>query len=181
MPRRRSDYDSDFDDHPRRRRRPKKESNSNVALIVTLLGLGLLFLVGTAIAGYLIPRAKPPGVGVDSTVGVSDEVRLAGQWESTVRDATGRVTMRKVKEINGTTETATWYRADGSVFRVNRVNFQPATRGQSKVFRYFNGWVVDGPGAGQPFPSGEYVYTLEGDTWTEFGPGGEVIVWTRKQ
>ena len=40
---------------------------------------------------------------------------------------------------------------------------------------------MDGPGAGQPFPSGEYVYTLEGDTWTEYEPNGGVIVWTRRR
>jgi hypothetical protein len=47
------------------------------------------------------------------------------------------------------------------------------------VFRYFNGWVLNGPGAGQPFPAGEYVYTLDGDIWMEYGPGGETIMWTR--
>jgi hypothetical protein len=183
MPRSSRDYDSDLDDdpRPRRRRRPRKESGSNIAIILVLVGLGILFLIGVAIGGYVLLRTKPDGIGINSTTVASDEVRLAGQWESTFRDATGQITMRKVKEINGTTETATWYRPDGSVFRVNRVSFQVAMRGQSKVFRYFNGWVVDGPGAGQPFPSGEYIYTLEGDTWTEFGLGGDVIVWTRKR
>jgi hypothetical protein len=87
--------------------------------------------------------------------------------------------MHKVKEITGTTETATWYRPDGTLFRVNRVQFELVQRGPDKVFRYFNGWATDGFGAGQPFPSGEYVYTLEGDTWTEYDPGGP-IMWTRR-
>jgi hypothetical protein len=94
---------------------------------------------------------------------------------------TGRVTMHKVKEIVGNTETATWYGPDGRAFRVNRVEFALETRGNAKVFRYFNGWVTDGNGwGGQPFPSGEYTYTLEGDTWNEFDPGG-LIIWTRKR
>jgi hypothetical protein len=91
------------------------------------------------------------------------------------------VTMHKVKEIVGNTETATWYRADGTVFRANRVQFELGTRGMEKVFRYSNGIVLVGPDAGQPFPSGEYVYTLEGDTWSEFEPTGGTIVWTRKK
>lgn len=181
MARSRRDYDSDLDDYPRRRRRPAKKTDSNIGLVITLVVLGVLFLLGTAVAGYFLLRSRPDGLGIGSSTVASDQVRLAGQWESTFRDGAGRVTMYKVKEINGTTETATWYRADGSVFRVNRVDFQLVTRGQSKVFRYSNGWVVDGPGAGQPFPSGEYVYTLEGDTWTEFDPMGGVIVWTRKR
>ena len=67
------------------------------------------------------------------------------------------------------------------MFRINRVEFQLDVRNGAKVFRYFNGWATDGTGmGGQPFPSGEYVYTLEGDTWTEFDPGG-LIVWTRRR
>jgi hypothetical protein len=134
----------------------------------------IVFLAAGCERGRLIPTLPS-----SETSSASDLERLAGRWESTFRDSIGRITMHKVKEINGVTETATWYRPDGTVFRVNRVEFQLETQGQNKVFRYFNGWVVDGPGAGQPFPSGEYFYSVEGDTWMEYGPTGETIVWTR--
>ncbi len=172
MPRR--DYDSDLE--PRRRRRRRERRDSNIAIIVALVGIGFLVLVGGVIGVYLLLRLKP---AVPMTSGKSDLEHLAGEWESTFRDPAGNVTMRKVKKIVGNTETATWYRPDGVVFRVNEVTFDLTTRGKDKVFRYFNGWVRVGPDAGHPFPSGEYVYTLEGDTWTEFDPGGP-IVWTRR-
>lgn len=179
MPRR--DYESDLEP-ARRRRPPPQRSESNTALILVGVTAGLLLLLGgAAVAGYVWLRAKPAGGrGIASGLGATDLERLAGEWECTFRDPTGRVTMHKVKQVRGTTETATWYRPDGSVFRANRVEFRLDVRGGDKVFRYFNGVVLVGPDAGQPFPSGEYVYTLEGDTWTEFDPGG-LIVWTRRR
>ena len=175
MPRR--DYDSDLDDEPpRRRRRARRKPDNRLVVILLCLGFGLLFAAMAAVGLYVLLRDKPTA----STVAASDLERLAGSWECTFRDPAGQVTIRKVKMIAGTTETATWYRADGTVFRINRVEFALDVGGRDKVFRYFNGWVIDGPGAGQPFPSGEYVYSLEGDTWTEYDPGG-VIVWTRKK
>jgi hypothetical protein len=180
MPRR--DDDSDLEPVRRRRRPTPRKSDSGPVLILVAVAAGLLLLLGgAAIAGYLLVRDQHGRVpGVAAVGGGSDLDRLAGDWECTFRDPAGRVTMRKVKQIAGTTETATWYRPDGNVFRANRVEFQLDTRGGDKVFRYFNGVVLVGPDAGQPFPSGEYVYTLEGDTWTEFDPGG-VIVWTRRK
>jgi hypothetical protein len=153
-----------------------------MVLVLVAAAVGLVLLMGgAAVAGYLWLRTKPAGgPGVAIGPGATDLDRLAGEWESTFHDPTGRVTMRKVKQIRGNTETATWYRPDGSVFRANRVELRLDTRGGDKVFRYFNGVVLVGPDAGQPFPSGEYVYTLEGDTWTEFDPGG-LIVWTRRR
>jgi hypothetical protein len=182
MPRR--EYDSDLDPPPRRRRpRPRRKRESSTALILVAVGSAiLLFASGVAVAAYLILREQPGGGrGVGGTGG-SDLERLAGSWESTFRDPAGRVTMHKVKEIVGNTEAATWYQPDGRVFRINRVQFELTTRGPNRVFRYFNGWATDGTGrGGQPFPSGEYVYTLAGDTWTEFEPNGNVIVWTRRK
>ncbi len=180
MPKRDYDPDSDIDDRPRRRRRPakRKKSDSNVLVILVCVGACFLLMLGTVVGGYFLLRRGPaPAIGIVESPG-GDLERLAGRWECTFRDQTGRVYMHKVKEINGNSETATWYRPDGSVFRINRVEFQLDLRGQQKIFRYFNGWASDGNGVGQPFPSGEYVYTLEGDTWTEFDPGGN-IVWTR--
>lgn len=179
MPRRRDDWDDDDDLRPRRRRPPaRRKQGSNLAIILILGGVALaLILAGAGVAGYLLLR-KPTGGG---GAGASDLERLSGSWECTFRDPAGRVTMHKVKEIAGTTETATWYRPDGGVFRANRVEFELVTRGRDKVFRYFNGRVLVGPDAGQVFPPGEYVYTLEGDTWTEYEPTGGVIVWTRKR
>src|SRR5262249_53408978 len=179
MPRYDDDSDLDYESRPRRRRRRAPEKPDN-RLIITVLCLGVgLFLLAAAGAGVCVSvRDKGGAVGLagGGAGGGGDLERLAGSWECTFRDATGRVTMRKVKEIVGTTETATWYRPDGTVFRINRVEFALAMRGPDKVFRYFNGIVVQGPDAGHVFPSGEYVYSLEGDTWTEYDPGG-VIVW----
>jgi hypothetical protein len=178
----RRDDDSDLEPPPRRRRRPiRKKSGNGPVLILVSLGIVLLVVVGTGVVGYLLVRGKSgAGLGLAAGPPKSDLEQLAGSWESTFRDPAGNVFMHKVKQISGTTETANWYRPDGSVFRVNRVEFELAMRGPNKVFRYFNGWVVDGPGAGQPFPSGEYVYTLEGDTWTEYDPGGPIL-WTRRR
>lgn len=180
MPRRDyDDGDSDLEPPRRRRRRPPRESESNTVLILVAVVAGLVLLAGgAAVAGYLWLRARP--AAVTGGAATPDLERLAGEWECTFRDPAGRVTMHKVKQVRGNTETATWYRPDGSVFRANRVDFQLDVRGGDKVFRYFNGVVLVGPDAGQPFPSGEYVYTLEGDTWTEFDPGG-LIVWTRRR
>jgi len=182
---RRYDDDSDLDYEPRRRRRRRvhEKPDNRLIIIVLCLGVGLFLLAASGAVVYVLVRDKgaaPVLVGGGGGGGGSDLERLAGSWECTFRDPTGRVTMRKVKDIVGTTETATWYRPDGTVFRINRVEFALATRGPDKVFRYFNGIVVQGPDAGHVFPSGEYVYTLEGDTWTEFDPGG-IIVWTRRR
>jgi hypothetical protein len=175
--------DSDLEPRPRRRRRPRPEPDSHAYLLVVLLCVGIVLAGGAAVTGYLLLRPKPGGGPGGLAVGVpgTELERLAGTWESTFRDPTGRVTMYKVKEIRGTTETVTWYRPDGSVFQVNRVEFRLEERGPNKVFRYFNGWVTHGPGPGQPFPPGEYLYTLEGDAWTEYEPSGGVIVWTRRR
>jgi len=178
----RGNYDSDLDDRPRRRAR-RRRPGTNLAVVLVCVGAGLLLLLLAAagVGAYILVRAKPAAdPSLDAGPAVTDLERLAGGWECTFRDPAGRVTMRKVKLIVGTTETATWYRPDGTVFRVNRVEFRLEARGRAPVFRYFNGWVVDGPGAGQPFPGGEYEYTLDGDTWTEFDPGGP-IVWTRRR
>jgi hypothetical protein len=180
MPRR--DYDSDLDRRPRRRRRPQRRRSDNRGVVIAYsVVFGVLFLGAAGIGVYVLLRAQPEGWNVGGGAARTDLERLAGTWETTFRDPAGRVSMHKVKVITGTTETASWYRPDGSAFRVNRVEFALDVRDSKKVFRYFNGWVVDGPGAGQPFPSGEYVYTLEGDTWTEFEPSGGVIVWTRRR
>jgi hypothetical protein len=172
----RYDDDSDLEPAPRRRRRPaRRKSDSGTTLIVLSMGFAVLFLACAAVGVYVIVRGKT----LTSTA-AGDLERLAGSWESSYQDATGRVTMYKVKQIVGTNETVTWYRPDGTVFRVNRVEFELVQRGPDKVFRYFNGWATEASGVTQPFPSGEYVYTLEGDTWTEYDPGG-VIVWTRRR
>jgi hypothetical protein len=180
----RYDDDSDLEPRPRRRRpppRPRRESSTALVLV----GVGsalLLFVAGVGVAAYLVLREQAkdrPGGGL---AGTTDLERLAGTWECTFRDPTGRVYMRKVKQIVGNTETATWYQPDDRVFRINRVEFQLTERGPDKVFRYFNGWATDGNGLGRhPFPPGEYVYTLEGDTWTEYDPAGAVLVWTRRR
>lgn len=181
MPRR--DDDSDLDREPRRRRCPvKRKSDTGPVLVLVFVGLGLLFLAAAGVGVFLLARWKAADVaGVAGGPAESDLDRLAGTWVSTFLDPTGQVAMHKVKVIAGNTETATWYRPDGSAFRANRVQFQLDDRGRDKVFRYFNGVVLIGPDAGQPFPGGEYVYTLEGDTWTEFEPSGGVIVWTRRR
>src|SRR5262245_3886545 len=179
MPRR--DDDSDLDYEPRRRRRPvRRKPDNRLIIVLVCVFFGLLFAGMAGVGIYVLVRQKP--TAARPVAAASDLERLAGSWECTFRDPAGNITMRKVKVITGTTETATWYRADGTVFRVNRVEFALDVRGRDKVFRYFNGWVTNGPGAGpgQPFPPGEYVYTLEGDTWTEYDPGG-VIVWMRRR
>lgn len=179
MPRR--DFDSDLEPRPRRRR-TRRRSGPHLGLVLGIVGGALFLVAATIVVGVLAWKGKFGAVTgpVDARV-ENDLDRLAGTWESTFRDPTGRVTMHKVKVIDGNTETATWYRPDGSVFRVNRVQFELKQRGANKIFRYFNGWVMEGPGAGQPFPSGEYEYSLDGDVWTEFLTDGGVIVWTRRR
>jgi hypothetical protein len=178
MPRR--DHDSDLDDMPRRRarRRGKPQSNWAAFLVVGVVVVAILVMAGLTIAGYYLMRGKPAALA--NTAGATDMELLAGKWECTFRHPNGEIYMHKVKDIVGTTETATWYRPDGSIFRVNRVEFQLENRNGRKVFRYFNGWAIDAVGVGQPFPPGEYAYTLEGDTWTELDPMG-TIVWTKKR
>ena len=39
--------------------------------------------------------------------------------------------------------------------------------------------VVEGPDKGKKFASGSFVYTLEGDTWTEVTDTGEKVAWKR--
>ena len=175
MPRR--DDDSDLDPAPRRpRRRTRREPDNRAVVVIVCITFGLLFIAAVAVLGYVLLRGNP------LQPAGSDLARLAGTWESTYRDPNGQVTMYKVKQIVGTTETVTWYRPDGTAFRVNRVQFELEQRGPDRVFRYFNGWATDGfGGAGQPFPSGEYVYMLDGDMWTEYEPTGGVIVWTRRK
>jgi hypothetical protein len=171
MPRR--DYDSDLEPRPRRRPRGARGgSDSKTVLILVCVGVGLLFLVGAVAIGVFV---------LQGSGGKKDLERLQGSWESTFRDPAGNVAMHKVKVIDGNTETATWYDANGNKFRVNQVQFDLRTDGGSKRFRYFNGRVLFGPDAGMPFPSGEYVYTLDGDTWTEYVAPTGTIVWTRRR
>lgn len=181
MPRRDDDFDSDLDDWPQPRRRPAKKKKKDATWIVILacVAVFLVLAVGGAIGGYLWLRGSGPVGPANPAAG--DLERLAGQWQATYRDPAGRVYMYKIKEINGTTEVVKWYRPDGMLFRTNEVEFQLDTRGGAKVFRYFNGWATEANGMRQPFPSGEYGYTLEGDTWTEYDPAGATIVWTRKR
>src|SRR5215208_5325643 len=143
MPRRNDD--SDLDPEPRRRwRQPARQSDDKTVLILVGVGFALLFAACAAVGAYVLLRDKPANLNLAGGPAGSDLERLAGAWECTFRDPAGRVFMHKVKEITDTTETATWYRPDGSVFRVNRVQFELVQRGPEKVFRYFNGWVVDG-------------------------------------
>src|SRR5262249_24690631 len=156
---------------------PEKPDN-RLIITVLCLGAGLFILAAAGAVVYVLVRDKgiAPGPAGGGAGGGGDLERLAGAGGGTFRGPRGRGTLRKVKEIVGTTETATWYRPDGTMFRINRVESALAMRGPEKVFRYFNGVVLHGPDAGNVFPSGEYVYMLEGDTWTEYDPGG-VIVW----
>ena len=123
MPRR--EYDSDLDHgHGRRRRRVKKSPKSNPVMILVCVAIGLVFVAGAAVTCYLLLRAKAAPQGLVANPGVSDLERLAGQWECTFRDPAGNIVMHKVKEIIGKIETATWFRPNGSVFRINRVEFE---------------------------------------------------------
>lgn len=105
--------------------------------------------------------------------------KLEGKWEHTFKDKDGKALVRKVKEVKGNTEKVTWYLPDGTVHMVNTVDFKLEMRGKDKVFSYFNGKVVEGPAKGQEFQSGSFVYTLDGDTWTEVTETGEKFPWRR--
>jgi hypothetical protein len=109
----------------------------------------------------------------------ADLGKLEGKWEFTFTDKDGKVVVRKVKEIKSNNEKVTWYLPDNTIYAVNTVEFRLEAKGKDKMYRYFNGKVVDGPAKGEKFPDGSFLYSLDGDTWTEITDSGEKFAWKR--
>jgi len=137
----------------------------------------LFCFVGAVILGSV--GAAPADEPNDKRALKADLGKLEGNWEFTFTDKDGNVVGRKVKEIKGNNEKVTWYLPDNTVFSVNTVEFKLEAKGKDKVFQYFNGKVVEGAAKGEKFADGSFLYSLDGDTWTEITGSGEKFAWKR--
>src|SRR5262249_59746712 len=118
MPRYDDDSDLEYESRPRRRRRRVPEKPDNRLIITVLcLGAGLFLLAAAGAVVYVLVRDTgiAPGPAGGGAGGGGDLERLAGSWECTFRDPTGRVTLRQAKGNVGATATAPSDRAHATV------------------------------------------------------------------
>jgi len=108
--------------------------------------------------------AKPPA----DEGAKRDLAMVQGTWEHEVRDRQGKVLGRIVKHIQGNKEMVIHERADGKVTHAHRVEFQVLRANGVRVFRFFNGEVMEGPNKGQKMGDpASYVYRVTEDAFTE--------------
>ena len=131
--------------------------------------------------------AKPSAPAADAAL-EADLLQVQGKWEREVPLAGNPPYRRAVKDIKGSEEVLTYYRADGSVWRAHRAQFKLSRSGDVKVFTFSNVQITDGDGKGSRFPGpSSYIYVATDRQFKEvagFLPGQEsqapsVLVWRR--
>lgn len=131
--------------------------------------------------------AKPSAPAADAAL-AADLLQVQGKWEREVAANSGLLYRRAVKDIKGSEEVLTYYRADGTVWREHRAQFRLSRSGDVKVFTFSNVQITDGDGKGTRFPGpSSYIYVATDRQFKEvagFLPGQEsqapsVLVWKR--
>ena len=98
-----------------------------------------------------------------------DYQAVQGVWERTLKQGLFG-SQRIVKEIDGDSETVTYYNADGTVNYANRVKVTLYRFGPIGVFKYSDWVYVAGPSAGEEEEiEGYYIYKVvdDGQTFVE--------------
>jgi hypothetical protein len=160
---------------------PGRDFHSHMDLLIQCIDQGVpLSEVSPEEATPMLSIGFMPRSHLDGPNRLMDDfLRLQGTWEYTFRNDDGQVIVRKVKEIKGRSETTTWYSPDGSVQQVSVVQFALEVRGPNRVFRYFSGSTYKGQDRIGSIADGSFVYTLDGEVWTEIDPSGRAFSWRR--
>jgi uncharacterized protein (TIGR03067 family) len=141
---------------------------------------GLLFAAACACGAGGAKDAAPKDPSA------ADLLAVQGRWER--EEPSGNPYRRAVKEVKGQEEVVTYYKADGSVWRAHRAQFNLSRSGEVKVFTFSNVQIIDGDGKGTRIPQGRsYIYVATDKLFKEvsgFLPGQEaqapsVLVWNR--
>jgi uncharacterized protein (TIGR03067 family) len=118
----------------------------------------------------------------------ADLLAVQGRWERVEPAGSSNPYRRAVKEVKGQEEVVTYYKADGSVWRAHRAQFNLSRAGDVKVFTFSNVQIIDGDGKGTRFQQGRsYIYVATDRLFKEvsgFLPGQvaqppAVLVWNR--
>jgi uncharacterized protein (TIGR03067 family) len=131
--------------------------------------------------------AKPSAPAADAAL-EADLLQVQGKWEREMPANSGIPYRRALKDVKGSEEVLTYYRADGSVWRAHRAQFRLSRSGDVKIFTFSNVQITDGDGKGTRFPGpSSYIYVATDRQFKEvagFLPGQEsqapsVLVWKR--
>ena len=140
---------------------------------------------GAAEAAKPSAPAAPPAA--DAAL-QADLLQVQGKWERDVGPHSGLPYRLAVKDVKGSEEVVTYFRADGSVWRAHRAQFKLSRTGDVKVFTFSNVQITDGDGKGSRFPGpASYIYLATDRQFKEvvgFLPGQEsqapsVLAWKR--
>ena len=130
---------------------------------------------------------KPSAPAADAAL-AADLLQVQGKWEREMPANSGLPYRRALKDIKGSEEVLTYYRADGTVWRAHRAQFRLSRSGDVKVFTFSNVQITDGDAKGTRFPGpSSYIYVATDRQFKEvagFLPGQEsqapsVLVWKR--
>jgi uncharacterized protein (TIGR03067 family) len=143
--------------------------------------------------GLLIAAACPFGAdgakdAAPKDPSQADLLAVQGRWERQEPSGSTNPYRRAVKEVKGQEEVVTYYKADGTVWRAHRAQFNLSRSGDVKVFTFSNVQIIDGDGKGTRIPQGRsYIYVATDKQFKEvsgFLPGQEaqppgLLVWDR--
>jgi uncharacterized protein (TIGR03067 family) len=145
--------------------------------------MGLLLCMSARALGA---DAKNPPAPKDKSD--ADLLAVQGKWEREEPSGSTNPYRRAVKEVKGQEEVVTYYKADGSVWRAHRAQFDLSRSGDVRVFTFSNVQIIEGDGKGTRLPQGRsYIYVATDREFREvsgFLPGQEaqhpsVLVWSR--
>ena len=105
-------------------------------------------------------RREDPGVK-------EDYEKIQGTFAHEVRDKEGRVRGRIVKYIKDRKEMIVHERADGVVTHAHRADIELGRMRGIRLFRHYNGEIIEGPQKGQKFADGVYIYRIDDRAFTE--------------
>jgi hypothetical protein len=123
----------------------------------------ILVLLGLLSSGARAADTPKPGADQASKANLA---LVQGKWE---RKPAGNEVRLAVKEIDGTTETVTFYGQGDKILRKHRVEFRLDRKGPVNVFTYFNGEILDGENKGEKFPTNpeSYIYRVDKKEFVE--------------
>ena len=167
-----------------------KAGNWTSTAAAVVLGLACAAPVAAApdraLAGADTP-GKSSAPAADAAL-AADLLQVQGKWERDAGANSGLPYRRAIKDIKGSEEVLTYYRADGTVWRAHRAQFKLSRSGDVKVFTFSNVQITDGDGKGTRFPGpSSYIYVATDRQFKEvagFLPGQEsqapsMLVWKR--
>lgn len=144
---------------------------------------------GMALAASVVCAPICLGAGETASAEEQDLAAVQGTWvRKAGADAYGDV-RRATKEINGSHEVVHFYDAGGTLLRAHQVDFKLGSRGDVKIFTYFNWEAIAGPDKGLKVAAPtSYIYRADPHTFVEvwgFLQGQEkraprLMIWVKK-